>query len=174
MERAIFFRFVAVRSIQKKSVAYSTKLLICCEMSYNLRKVTYSKLQGSHVVIVNTKLHIPHLRRELLVERPAIMNLLSEGLKKKLTVVTAPGGYSKTTALSQWVQQNGVPCAWVSLDPLDNDLTQFWKYGIAAIDSKRPNFAKAMNPCLSTLKSGTFEPFITAMIHEFSSFSDDW
>jgi hypothetical protein len=38
------------------------------------------------------QLHVPHLRSELTVERPAINKMLNEGLKNKLTVVTAPGG----------------------------------------------------------------------------------
>lgn len=124
-------------------------------------------------MIISTKLHIPHLRGDILVDRPTITEMLNEGLKTKLTSVTAPGGYGKTTALSHWVKQSGIPSVWVSFDPQDNDLIQFWSYVIAAVDSKNSYFAEAMNPRLSTLKSGAFETFITAMIHEFSSHSDE-
>jgi LuxR family transcriptional regulator, maltose regulon positive regulatory protein len=116
-------------------------------------------------MILNTKLHIPQSRRDILVERPALIEMLDEGLKTKLTVVTAPGGYGKSTALSQWVKQSGTPAVWVSLDAQDNDMRQFWSYVIAAVASQNPYFAEAMNPYLSTLTSGSFVPFITAMIN---------
>jgi LuxR family transcriptional regulator, maltose regulon positive regulatory protein len=124
-------------------------------------------------MILSTKLHIPHSRFDKLVERPMIIEMLNDGLKTKLTIVTAPGGYGKTTALSHWVQQNGTPVAWVSLDSQDNDLIQFWSYVIAAVDHRIPNFAEALRPYLSTLKSGTFESFITAMVQELSGHSNE-
>jgi LuxR family transcriptional regulator, maltose regulon positive regulatory protein len=124
-------------------------------------------------MILTTKLHIPQSRCDLLVERPSIIEMLNEGLHTKLTFVTAPGGYGKTTALSQWVQKCGIPSVWVSLDSQDNDLHQFWSYVIAAIESKNPYFAEAMNPYLSVLKTGAYESLLTAMIHEFSSRNDE-
>ncbi|MGO4273774.1 hypothetical protein AB4Z22_28745, partial [Paenibacillus sp. TAF58] len=99
--------------------------------------------------------------------------LLNEGLKGKLTAITAPGGYGKTTALSQWLQQTAIPAAWISLGPQDNDLIEFWSYTIAAVNSKNHNFAEAVTPYLPSLKSGAFEPFITAMIHELDRYSDE-
>ncbi|MCZ8517303.1 LuxR C-terminal-related transcriptional regulator [Paenibacillus filicis] len=124
-------------------------------------------------MILSTKLHIPQTRRDGLAERVAITKILNEGLKCKLTAVMAPGGYGKTTVLSQWLQQNGIPAVWVSLDAQDNDLIQFWSYAIAAVSSKHPHFAEAVSPYLSSLKSGAFEPFVTAMIHELNHCSDE-
>ncbi|MCZ8517822.1 hypothetical protein O9H85_37185 [Paenibacillus filicis] len=124
-------------------------------------------------MILRTKLHIPQSRHDGFVDRLAITEILNEGLKKKLTTVTAPGGYGKTTALSQWLQQTGIPAVWVSLDPQDNDLIWFWSYAIAAVSSKHPHFAEAVSPYVPSLKSGAFEPFITAIIHELDSFSDE-
>jgi LuxR family maltose regulon positive regulatory protein len=125
-------------------------------------------------MILSTKLHIPNSRRDNLVERPTIIEMLNEGQKTKLTLVTAPGGYGKTTALSQWVQQSSTPVVWISLDPQDNDLIQFWSYVIAAVDIKNPSFSEVISPYLSTLKLGTSESFIRAMVHEFSSYSNEW
>ncbi len=124
-------------------------------------------------MILSTKLHIPQRRSDDLVKRAAITELLNEGLKSKLTVVTAPGGYGKTTVLSQWLQQTAIPAVWISLGPQDNDLIEFWSYTIAAVNSKNPNYAEAVTPYLPSLKSGAFEPFITAMIHELDRYSDE-
>ncbi|MFC3747288.1 LuxR C-terminal-related transcriptional regulator [Paenibacillus sp. GCM10012306] len=124
-------------------------------------------------MILSTKLHIPQTRRDDLVERATITDLLNKGLKSKLTSVTAPGGYGKTTALSQWLQQSAIPAVWISLGPQDNDLIEFWSYTIAAVNSKNPQFAETVTPYLSSLKSGAFEPFISAMIRELDSNSDE-
>ncbi|GFZ94718.1 hypothetical protein GCM10008018_46350 [Paenibacillus marchantiophytorum] len=124
-------------------------------------------------MILSTKLHIPQTRRDDLVERTAITELLNKGLKSKLTSVTAPGGYGKTTALGQWLQQSAIPAVWISLGPQENDLIEFWSYTIAAVNSKNPKFAERVTPYLPSLKSGAFESFISAMICELESFSDE-
>ncbi len=124
-------------------------------------------------MILSTKLHIPQTRSEDLVERAAITERLNKGLKSKLTSVTAPGGYGKTTALSQWLQQSGRSAVWISLGPQDNDLIEFWSYTIAAVNSKHPQFAETVTPYLSSLKSGAFEPFLSAMIRELDRCSDE-
>ncbi|MEK0315017.1 LuxR C-terminal-related transcriptional regulator [Cohnella sp. 56] len=122
---------------------------------------------------MSTKLHVPQTRREDLVERAAITELLTRGLTRKLTSIAAPGGYGKTTAVSQWLQQSAVPAVWISLGSQDNDLIEFWSYTIAAVDSKHPQFAAAVTPYLPSLKSGAFEPFISAMIRELDSRADE-
>ncbi|BBI36705.1 LuxR C-terminal-related transcriptional regulator [Cohnella abietis] len=124
-------------------------------------------------MILSTKLHIPQTRRDDLVERAAITELLNKGLKSKFTSVTAPGGYGKTTALSQWLQQTAIPTVWISLGSQDNDLIEFWSYTIAAVNSKNPHFAEVVTPYLSSLKSGAFEAFISAMLRELDGYSDE-
>jgi len=49
-----------------------------------------------------------------------------------MTLVVAPAGFGKFTAVGEWVRQKGLPAGWVSLDKNDNDLLQFWKYLITA------------------------------------------
>lgn len=124
-------------------------------------------------MIMSTKLHVPQTRREDLVERAAITELLNKGLTSKLTSITAPGGYGKTTAVSQWLQRSAIPAVWISWGPQDNDMTAFWSYTIAAFAGKNPQFAAAVTPYLPSLKSGAFEPFISAMVRELDSCPDD-
>jgi len=59
-------------------------------------------------------------------------------VQKPLTIVTAPAGFGKTTALSEWLRQRALKAAWVSLSNIDNDLTCFWRYIIAALDHPLP------------------------------------
>jgi LuxR family maltose regulon positive regulatory protein len=83
-------------------------------------------------MLLRTKLYIPPLRAEL-VSRPRLTERLQASLERKLTLVSAPAGFGKTTLLSEWGAQCGRPVAWVSLDPGDNDPARFWSYVATAL-----------------------------------------
>ncbi|MBN1485295.1 MAG: tetratricopeptide repeat protein [Chloroflexia bacterium] len=88
--------------------------------------------------ILSTKLHIPSPRRNL-VPRPRLLERLEQGLQRKLTLVSAPAGFGKTTLLGAWIQRlpaGGAPpvkVAWISLDHGDNDPVRFATYLSAAL-----------------------------------------
>jgi LuxR family maltose regulon positive regulatory protein len=97
------------------------------------------------VPILKTKLYIPPLRPELVV-RDRLIERLKAGIRtSKLTLVSAPAGFGKTTLLSEWIQGAAPPsaatasqsirphAAWVSLDDGDNDPVRFWTYVLTAL-----------------------------------------
>jgi LuxR family maltose regulon positive regulatory protein len=98
-------------------------------------------------MIVNTKLHIPHVRHSI-VARLRLIDKLSEGMEAKLTLVSAQAGYGKTTTLSQWARQCGRLVAWVSLDKHDNDWIHFWSYIMASIRENVSGFGAQVEPYL--------------------------
>ena len=72
--------------------------------------------------LLETKLYIPRLRRGL-VARPRLSERLNRGAESKLTLVSAPAGFGKTTLLAEWLAgtpADGRSTAWLSLDPGDN------------------------------------------------------
>jgi LuxR family maltose regulon positive regulatory protein len=74
--------------------------------------------------------------------RPRLGARLDEGSKGKLTLVSAPAGCGKTTALSAWLaasSDHDRSSAWLSLDPTDNDPARFWRYVIAAVERLHPD-----------------------------------
>lgn len=95
--------------------------------------------------ILVTKLLIP-VTRPKLVSRPRLIEQLDEGLcqnhsfARKLTLVSAPAGFGKTTLVTEWVQTKGqdpaspFTVAWLSLDEADNDPTRFLNYFVSALD----------------------------------------
>ncbi len=83
-------------------------------------------------LLIGTKLHLPPPRPHW-VQRPELLRRLDAGVAHKLTLISAPAGYGKTTLASQWVANSGEVAAWLSLDPHDNDPTQFLRYCVAAI-----------------------------------------
>lgn len=82
--------------------------------------------------LLYTKLHPPPVRENQVV-RLHLLEKIDAALKRRLTLVCAPAGYGKTTLLSQWVNRYAKPVAWVSLDRSDNDLAQFFRYFLAAL-----------------------------------------
>ena len=76
--------------------------------------------------ILATKLYVPPPRANLVL-RPRLIERLNEGLSsgRKLTLISAPAGFGKTTLISEWVAVCERPVAWLSLDEGDNDPTRF-------------------------------------------------
>ena len=82
--------------------------------------------------ILATKLYIPPPRPKVVL-RPRLIEWLNEGLHRKLTLISAPAGFGKTTLVSEWVAGCERPAAWLSLDEGDNDPTRFLTYLVAAL-----------------------------------------
>ena len=84
--------------------------------------------------LLKTKYTMPGTGR-LLLPRQALTPRLDEALNSRLTLITAPAGYGKTTAVMKWLETVPVPHAWLSIDDGDNDVLSFWRYFSAALDS---------------------------------------
>lgn len=83
--------------------------------------------------LLMTKLSPPPVRPRL-VHRPRLIERLNLGLYRKLTLVSAPAGFGKTTLVSEWLSDLDRPVAWLSLDEGDNDPIQFLVYLTAALN----------------------------------------
>src|SRR6185295_14787094 len=82
--------------------------------------------------LLATKLYIPPPRPNVVL-RPRLSERLNQGLHRKLTLISAPAGFGKTTLASTWVAGCGRPVAWLSLDEGDSDPTRFLTYLVAAL-----------------------------------------
>src|SRR5215212_10850347 len=89
---------------------------------------------GPSRLVLTPKLRAPSLRSEQLV-RPRLLGLLEGTSDCKLTVISAPAGYGKTTLLTQWLEAEkaSVPFAWLSLDEQDNDPVRLWSHVVEAV-----------------------------------------
>jgi LuxR family maltose regulon positive regulatory protein len=101
--------------------------------------------------LLQTKLYIPTTRSDpttglnpSLVHRPRLTERLNEGLHGKLTLISAPAGFGKTTLVSHWLEQVNLPAAWLSLDEDDNDLARFLTYVVAALQTIWPEVGTDM------------------------------
>ena len=90
--------------------------------------------------LLETKFYVPRLRRGV-VARPRLSERLRRGTESKLTLISAPAGFGKTTLLAEWLA--AVPAvprsvAWLSLDQADNHPASFWTYVIRALQTAVP------------------------------------
>ena len=92
-----------------------------------------------------TKLYVPPPRPNLVL-RPRLVERLNEGLSagRKLTLISAPAGFGKTTLVSEWVAGCERPVAWLSLDEGDNDPTRFLTYLVAALQTIAANIGEGV------------------------------
>src|SRR5512143_3134132 len=91
-----------------------------------------------HTTSLTTKLYIPP-PCQTLVLRPRLITDLSQTLTRRLTLVSAPAGYGKTTLVSNWLSETGVSSAWLSLDEGDNDPIGFLQYLVTALQKITPD-----------------------------------
>ena len=90
--------------------------------------------------ILRVKTRIPPISRTT-VERPAIHERLNDDLLehdefvRRLTLVSAPAGYGKTTLVRSWLKGHDERTAWYSIDAADDSPQQFWAYVVAALQT---------------------------------------
>jgi LuxR family maltose regulon positive regulatory protein len=104
------------------------------------------------IELVVTKLWPPVLR-PVLVPRERPLSILRSGAGCTLTLVDAPAGSGKTTALAQWLaaDADSLSACWFSVDSSDNDPTRFWTYAIMAVREAISGFGDA---ALAALRGG--------------------
>ena len=116
--------------------------------------------------VLRAKLYVPRSRPNV-VSRPHLHERLDEGVRRELTVVSAPAGFGKTTLLADWSQRSELPVAWVSLDERDDDPVRFLLYVVAAIGTIYEDFGETTRAFLSSLQSQEeLEPVLTALSNE--------
>ena len=85
--------------------------------------------------LLETKFHIPPWREDG-VTRTRILERLHAGLAEfhKLTLVSAPAGYGKTTIIVDWIHslEGNSRVVWISVDESDNELVRFLGYWLSA------------------------------------------
>ncbi len=89
--------------------------------------------------ILTTKIQLPPLPPKV-VRRSRLFEGLDRGLQPnlRLTLISAPAGYGKTTLLRAWIQDRNIPAAWLSIDESDNDPIRFMNYLLAALQQVNP------------------------------------
>src|SRR5512141_3191388 len=121
--------------------------------------------------ILATKLYVlPPPPKAVL--RPGLIERLNEGLHRKLTLISAPAGFGKTTLVSEWVAGLRVgdrKVAWLSLDEGDSDPARFLTYVVSAIRTVAPDKGEGLLDVLQSPQPPPTEAVLTALLNEISS-----
>ena len=117
--------------------------------------------------LIRTKLHRPRVSDDLVL-RPHLSDRLGQGLDRKLTLVSAPAGFGKTTLVASWLESCHRPSAWLSLDGNDNDLSLFVSYLIAAIRTLYPQVCRDTWELLQSLQAPPSDYVTTSLINDIT------
>ncbi|MEM7114323.1 MAG: LuxR C-terminal-related transcriptional regulator [Chloroflexota bacterium] len=124
--------------------------------------------------ILATKLYIPPPRLKSVL-RPRLVQQLNNDLdqpthfNRKLTLVSAPAGFGKTTLVSEWLHGQGKPTAWLSLDGADSDPNRFLAYLIATLQSITPDIGERTLSLLQSPQPQPLESTLTFLLNEIAA-----
>ena len=123
--------------------------------------------------VLTTKLFVPAVRPHA-VPRPRLIETLHDGRRsgRKLTLVSAPAGFGKSSVLSEWMADARrrdplLRVAWISLDAADNDSARFLDYLVGALQAADP----ALDLGTAAGQSGPVDQTLTALINALAASS---
>ena len=122
--------------------------------------------------ILATKLYAP-AQQPGIVARDRLDDRLDDALYRKLTLVSAPAGFGKTTMIADWARRRGHHLAWLSLDDGDSDLGRFLTYLIAALRGLVPGAGDAVLPMLEMPQPPPAEAALTPLINDLAAAASD-
>lgn len=103
--------------------------------------------------LVATKLYVPP-ERPGMVARPRLLTRLGVGVRGRLTLISAPAGFGKTTLLASLAREDGNRAvAWLSLDAADSDPTAFWTGVVTALRGAMPGVGDQVASLLAQPRS---------------------
>ncbi len=124
--------------------------------------------------VLKTKLYMP-AARPVFIQRSRLLDRLDTGLQRgcKLTLVSAPAGYGKTTLLASWIAHADLRArvAWLSLDAGDNDPVRFWAYVVAALQTVDRDIGGAALAMLQSPNPPPIASVLTTLINEVAALS---
>jgi LuxR family maltose regulon positive regulatory protein len=122
--------------------------------------------------ILATKLHIPSPGSRVVL-RPRLIERLNEGRESRLTLISAPAGFGKSTLAAEWIAGCGQPAAWLSLDEGESDVTRFLLYLIAALQTIDANIGKDLSAALRAPQPPSAESVLPSLVNEIAAGEDD-
>jgi LuxR family transcriptional regulator, maltose regulon positive regulatory protein len=124
--------------------------------------------------LLESKYRVPS-RSPSAVARPRLEERLNAAYRVPLTVLSAPAGFGKTTALTEWLASvaDELPCVgWLSLDVRDNDPALFWTYLVTAMQTAVDDVgADALG--LLTSSPGSIESALATLLNDLDALTSE-
>ena len=124
--------------------------------------------------LLATKFYIPPPLTSL-VNRERLLNRLDEGIQqgKRLTLISAPAGYGKTTLLAEWIRQSQFAAVWLSLDEGDNDPVRFLTYLISALRKIKTDIGETTLTNLHSSQTKFHSSVLSPVVNELVEIPED-
>ena len=122
--------------------------------------------------ILATKLYVPPSRPNLVL-RSRLIERLNDGVHRKLTLISAPAGFGKSTLASDWISGCARQISWLSLDERDSDFTRFLTYFVAALQKIEPKFGEESLALLHAPQAQQNEAILTTLLNEITTITDN-
>lgn len=122
------------------------------------------------IAIIKTKLYVPKLRSRVVV-RPKLVDQINNNVDCKLTLISAPTGFGKSTLISEWASNSDYPFAWISLEEKDNDLIRFLSYFIAALQTIETDLCQGILGMFYSVEAIGMDSLLTAIVNEIEALS---
>ncbi len=123
--------------------------------------------------ILSTKLYLPPPRPKV-VPRPRLIDRLNAGLHGKLTLMSAPAGFGKTTLVTEWISVSDIQVAWLSLDEGDSDSARFLTYIVAALKTVAPAIGTGIMNLLESPQAPPIHSLLTTLLNEIATIPQDF
>lgn len=123
--------------------------------------------------MLSAKLQVPAINKNI-ISRERVLQKLQKALECKLTLITAPAGYGKTTAILHWLEKCGLPVAWLSLDSHDNSPGVFWPYFCSALDNIVAGISQGTKYVFSDLEMMKANLHINILIDKLAEVESDF
>src|SRR3954471_22238105 len=145
--------------------------------------------------LLTTKLYIPPPRPNVVV-RSRLTERLNQILRRKLTLISAPAGFGKTTLVSEWLASRtegrglrtesvasslspqhsalSTRAAWLSLDEADSDPTRFLTYLVAALQTIAPTIGAGVLGVLQSPQPPPTESILASLLNDITTVPDDF
>lgn len=120
-----------------------------------------------------TKLYLPPARQTL-VDRPHLLAKLEKALSGKLSIISAPAGFGKTSLVTAWREQSKMPLAWYSLDEDDNEPTRFADYLIGALQMIDEKLVRETIVLLQSPNPPPIKAVLFALLNELSDYGGEF
>jgi len=114
---------------------------------------------------LSSKFNIPPCRYNFVL-RQRLIKKLQYGLNRKLTLISAPAGYGKTTLVGEWIPQSGRHVAWLSLEEGDAETLQFLTNVILSLQTITGTIGKGALELLQSPEALPIHSIIESLLSE--------
>jgi LuxR family maltose regulon positive regulatory protein len=141
---------------------------------YPSRRTSDDPRQGrsgidSGPIIVRTRLQAPAHAADV-VMRSRLLAQLEAGTGRRLTLVSAPAGFGKSTLLSGWREASqDRRVAWLSIDAADDDPAVLWAHVIESLRDSIPGFGGRARSVHGPAGADLYEVVLPALVNELGA-----